>query len=46
VAKRKRSHRQPREQNEGIGTHDQEAEAICITKFHCMVPVDRDLAFP
>jgi hypothetical protein len=29
-----------------IGAHDQEAEAICITKFHCMVPVDRDLAFP
>ena len=44
MAKRKRSHRQPRKQNEGIVAHDQEAEATCITKFHCMVPVDRDLA--
>jgi hypothetical protein len=46
MAKRKRSHRQPRKQNGGIAAHDQEAEATCITKFHCMVPVDRDLAFP
>ena len=46
VAKRKRSHRQPRKQNEGIAAHDQEAEATCITKFRCMVPVDCDLAFP
>ena len=38
-------HRQPRKQNEGIAAHDQEAESTCITKFHCMVPVDRDLAF-
>jgi hypothetical protein len=45
VAKKKTITSATKGANEGIDTHDQEADAICITKFHCMVPVAYDLPF-